>query len=70
MDLKEVTIWYVHRGALHNIKSISGTEIISIGRSFLDTEHTSIPYHRITKITYGTELVFDRQKIKSKDKQL
>lgn len=69
-DLQKVTIWYIHRGALHNIKIISGSEITGIGRSFLETATASIPYHRITKILYGDETIFDRWNIRSKDKQL
>jgi len=59
-DLNKVTIWYVHRGALGNIKMISGDEIISIGRSFLETSTAMIPYHRITKILYENEVLFNR----------
>ena len=59
-DLKKVTIWYVHRGALGNTKMISGDEIISIGRSFLETSTAMIPYHRITKILYEDEVLFNR----------
>lgn len=69
-DLQKVKIWYVHRGALHNIKTISGSEITGIGKSFLETESTSIPYHRITKVVYDDETVFDRWAIHSKDTQL
>jgi uncharacterized protein (UPF0248 family) len=59
-DLKKVTVWYVHRGAPHNMKMISGDEIVVIGRSFLETADTSIPYHRIIKVLYGNEVMFDR----------
>jgi uncharacterized protein (UPF0248 family) len=69
-DLKKVKIWYTHRGALHNTKIISGIEITDIGKSFLETTTASIPYHRITKIVYEDDTVFDRWDIRSKDKQL
>lgn len=69
-DLSKVTIWYIHRGALHNTKSITGDEITDIGKSFLGTTIASIPYHRILKIFYGDEIVFNRLKIRPKDKQL
>ena len=69
-DLKKVTIWYIHRGALHNTKMISGDEITHIGRSFLETTTASIPYHRIIKILYGEETLFNRWNIRSKHKQL
>ena len=69
-DLSKVTIWYTHRGALHDTKSITGEEIIDIGKSFLGTTTASIPYHRIIKIFYDGEIVFNRSDIHSKDKQL
>ncbi len=69
-DLNKVTIWYVHRGALHNTKIISGDEIKGIGRSFLETSTAMIPYHRIIKILYGDEVLFDRWDFSSKYKQL
>ena len=69
-NLEKVKIWYIHRGALKNTKIISGIEIIAIGRSFLETTTANIPYHRITKILYDNETIFDRWKFVSKDKQL
>jgi uncharacterized protein (UPF0248 family) len=69
-DIQKVTIWYIHRGALHNRKTISGGEIIGIGKSFLETATASIPYHRITKILYDDETIFDRLENRFKDKQL
>jgi uncharacterized protein (UPF0248 family) len=69
-DLKKVTIWYIHRGALQNLKIISGGDIISIGRSFLETTTATIPYHRIIKVFYGDEVLFNRWDISSEYKQL
>jgi uncharacterized protein (UPF0248 family) len=65
-----VEIWYIHRGAVNNTKKIVGQEIITIGRSFLETTTATIPYHRITKIFYKNEIVFDRLSLLNKDKQL
>lgn len=69
-DLKKITIWYIHRGVLNNTKIISGTEIINIGISFLETKTAIIPYHRIIKILNDDKIIFDRHKLKSRDKQL
>jgi uncharacterized protein (UPF0248 family) len=69
-DLGKVKIWYIHRGALNDTKIISGIEIISIGRSFLETTIATIPYHRIIKILYDDKIVFNRWEFRSKDKQL
>lgn len=59
-DLCLVEIWYLHRGAPHDQKIISGDAITSIGKSFLYTQDSVIPYHRILKIVYRDEVVFDR----------
>lgn len=69
-DLKNVELWYIHRGAPNNTKSITGAEIIDVGRSFLQTTTAHIPYHRITKINYKGGTVFDRWTLRKKDKQL
>ena len=72
-DLSKIEIWYRHRGAPHNTKIIPGTEIITLGKSFLETTTATIPYHRIIKIVYDGKTVFDRwdvQKHRRTDKQL
>ena len=69
-NLEKVKIWYIHRGALNNTKIISGIDITSIGRSFLETTTATIPYHRIIKILYADKTIFDRWKFDLKDKQL
>jgi len=60
-DLKKAEIWYIHRGALNNIKIISGKDIRGIGKSFFDTDNASIPYHRVIKIIYEKEILFSRK---------
>jgi len=69
-NLEKVKIWYIHRGTLNNTKIISGIEITTIGRSFLETTTATIPYHRIIKILYADKTIFDRWKFDLKDKQL
>jgi uncharacterized protein (UPF0248 family) len=69
-DLQNIEILYLHRGTVNNTKSIAGTDIIDIGRSFLETATATIPYHRITKILYNGKTVFDRNELGHKDKQL
>jgi len=68
--LEQVELWYVHRGAPQNIKKITGDTIQNIGRSFLETTQATIPYHRITKILNEGKTIFDRKKLRRKDKQL
>lgn len=72
-DLQKIEIWYLHRGAPHDTKKIQGTEIISLGKSFLETTTATVPYHRIIKIIYDDKTMFDRwdlQKNQDGDKQL
>jgi len=59
-DLAKAEIWYVHRGAPHDTKIISGTDIVAIRKSFMDTTTATIPYHRIFKIVYNSEVIFER----------
>ena len=60
-DLSLVEIWYLHRGAPHNEKVLTGDMISSIGKSFLYTSDAAIPYHRIQKIVYDGDVIFDRR---------
>lgn len=59
--LDEATIWYVHRGAVGGVMSLSGADIVSLDRSFIQVEGAAIPYHRITRIEYRGEVVFDKE---------
>ena len=59
-DLGKVEIWYIHRGAHNNTMIISGEDIVSIEKSFLETMTATIPYHRIFKIKYGDKTIFKR----------
>jgi len=61
-DIKSTEIWYVHRGALNDTKIISGREIISLEKSFMQTQTAMIPYHRIFKIVYKDDIIFERRK--------
>jgi len=59
-DLEKAEIWYIHRGARNDTKIISGKEIISLEKSFMQTTTAMIPYHRIFKIIYAGEVIFKR----------
>ena len=69
-NIEKIEVWYRHRGAPNNTKKVGGADIVSIGRSFLETSNATIPYHRITKIHYEGETIFDRWELPLKDKQL
>ena len=59
-DLCKVELWYVHRGAPNDTKILSGKDIVRIEKSSLDTTTATIPYHRIFKIVYDGEIIFER----------
>ena len=62
-DLNKIIIYYLHRGAPNNIKILNGNEIVIIGKSFIETNSSHIPFHRILKIKYGDKILFDRNKL-------
>ena len=61
-ELEDVEIWYIHRGAPNNTKIITGKEIISIDKTFLQTIDAMIPHHRIFKIMLKNTILFERKK--------
>ena len=74
LDLSRCEIYYVHRGAPNDTKIIRGDELEKIGRSFLTFEVANffpdseervpsvmIPYHRVFRITYDGQTIYERQ---------
>ncbi len=61
-DLSKAEIWYIHRGAPNDTKIFSGNEILNLERSFMVLEEASIPYHRIFRIIYEGDVIFERKK--------
>ena len=61
-SLDDAEIQYIHRGAPNDTKTISGTQITNLEKSFMQTESAMIPYHRIIKITYKNKTIFIRKK--------
>lgn len=59
-NIEKAEIWYIHRGAQNNTRIVTGKEIIRINKSFFESPTTTIPYHRIFKILYDGNVVFDR----------
>ena len=62
MDFDQLEVVYLHRGAPDDLKMISGREIVNIGTSFLSLKEAEIPHHRIVKILYEGEVLFERKK--------
>jgi len=67
-SLDGAMIWYVHRGAPGDMMRISGRQIRNLGASFFETDDATIPYHRIVRIEYQGEIVFDKEQ-ESKSQQ-
>ena len=61
-DLDKIEIWYIHRGAHNDTKIMVGSEIVDLGKSFIETTTSMIPYHRIFKIIYENKIIFNRLK--------
>ena len=63
-DISKCRIFHIHRGAPGNVKVVDGSMIKSIDTSFLVLqgilEDVYIPYHRITRIEYDNQIIFDR----------
>jgi uncharacterized protein (UPF0248 family) len=50
-----------HRGAPGDVIFVGGARVTGLGSSFFEVDgETSIPYHRIQKIYWGDELLFER----------
>jgi len=54
----KIKIFYESRGCPDDMGCIEGSEIINIGKYFLETEKGSIPYHRIRKIEQNGKILF------------
>ncbi|PKK86630.1 MAG: DUF504 domain-containing protein [Thermoplasmata archaeon HGW-Thermoplasmata-1] len=66
-NLDDVVVFYLHRGAQDDIRSVGGAEIDSLGHSSMEIGDTSIPYHRIRKITLRGKTVFEREEKHTED---
>jgi uncharacterized protein (UPF0248 family) len=61
-SLADATIYYVSRGSPSDSASVSGREIKNIEPFGFELESGSyIPYHRVYRIDYRGETIFDKQ---------
>jgi len=60
-DISKAEIWYVHRGAPNDTMIVTGDGIVDLEHSFMVLSDASIPYHRIYKIIYEGEVIFERK---------
>jgi len=67
-DLNRCKVYYIHRGAPGDEMMIEGSIIKNIERGFLVLEGVDedvyIPYHRIFRIEYNSQIIFERKKKK------
>ncbi|MCZ7372704.1 MAG: RNA repair domain-containing protein [Candidatus Methanoperedens sp.] len=63
-DLGKCKVYYIHRGAPGDMRVVDGTEIKNIGRGFLILKGVEqdvyIPYHRIFRIDFEDQTIFER----------
>lgn len=61
MDINDIKITYIHRGAPGNLKTIDGNSFEGIERGFvLLKEGTQIPFHRIVKIEINNKILWQK----------
>lgn len=61
-NLADATIYYVSRGSPDDTASVSGNEVKDIEAFGFELKSGSfIPYHRIYRIDYRGETIFDKQ---------
>lgn len=65
-DISKCTIYYISRGSPNDIAVIEGDQIKEIDKGFLILEgmpyETYIPYHRIIRIEYENQAVFEKKR--------
>lgn len=71
-DLSRCVICYISRGSPGDVELVNGGRILKIDRGFMTltgsgAEDAYIPYHRIVRIKYDNDVVFER--IKNKDRK-
>ena len=58
-DLARAVIWVRGRTA-RDVKSISGGEIIELGRRYFSTASATIPYYKVARIESAGVVLFER----------
>jgi uncharacterized protein len=62
--LEHVVIGYLHRGAPGDQRTVEGSKVLELGRSFFRVEGpqggTSLPYHRVLWIEWEGRRVWQR----------
>lgn len=61
-DIAKAVIWYEDRTAPDGEWCIAAGDVKEFGTSFFGVEHGSIPYHKIFRIEYDGQAIFERPK--------
>ena len=68
-SLDEAVIYYVHRGAPGDSRTVSGSGVMKLDKFCFELATGScIPYHRVYRITHKGRTVFERYKRQGDDK--
>jgi hypothetical protein len=59
-SLAEATIWYIHRGEPGDVMRVRGSTITGFRPGFFEMEDTTIPFHRVLRIDYRGETLFEK----------
>ena len=65
-DLAEAIVTYLHRGAPGDVMAMLGKDIVELERSFFVTKEAKIPFHRIRRIEYRGQTLFQVDKKKER----
>ena len=61
--VEDAEVFYVHRGAPDNSRSVMGSDILQLDKFCFELATGScIPYHRVYKIAYRGQTIFERYK--------
>ena len=60
-NMKDVEIFYLHRGAPDDTMIVKGDSVKSVRKDHIELERSVIPYHRILKITFEGDTIYERR---------
>lgn len=60
LDMSRAEIWVADRTRPEGGRTLSGAEIVSVGRRYFTTAHATIPFYKVLRIAYGDRVLFER----------
>jgi uncharacterized protein (UPF0248 family) len=58
-NFDHIEIWFVSRGSPGTLDSVRGSEIVGLEPRAMQTAHKWIPYHRVVRIDYAGQTIFE-----------